>query len=128
MATRKIKDAKDLSTNELIYFKSHAQATYMSDGRTVEEAVNGMSGGGTRDTSNLATKDEIPVLDEYAKTEDIQEAIDNAIDEHFSKQRRSRNLHFDTKRDIQGFTHFAKPMLKRLSLNNGICIITHRKG
>ena len=40
MATRKIKDAKDLSTDELIYFKGHAQATYMSDGRTVEEAIN----------------------------------------------------------------------------------------
>lgn len=61
MATRKIKDAKDLSTNELIYFKGHAQATYMSDGRTVEEAVNGMSGGlgGSIDTSNFATKDEL---------------------------------------------------------------------
>lgn len=40
MSTRKIKDAKDLSTNELIYFKGHAQATYLSDGRTVEEAIN----------------------------------------------------------------------------------------
>ena len=40
MATRKIKDAKDLSTNDLIYFKGHAQATFMSDGRTVEEAIN----------------------------------------------------------------------------------------
>ena len=39
MATRKIKDAKDLSTNELIYFKGHAKATYMSDGRTVEDAI-----------------------------------------------------------------------------------------
>lgn len=46
MATRKIKDAKDLSTNELIYFRGHAQAIYMSDGRTVEEAVNNTSGGG----------------------------------------------------------------------------------
>lgn len=45
MATRKIKDAKDLSTNELIYFKGHAKATYMSDGRTVEEAVNTIGGG-----------------------------------------------------------------------------------
>lgn len=27
MSTRKIKDAKNLSTNELIYFKGHAQAT-----------------------------------------------------------------------------------------------------
>ena len=40
MATRQIKDAKDLTTNELIYFKGHAKATYMSDGRTVEDAVN----------------------------------------------------------------------------------------
>ena len=45
MSTRKIKDAKDLSTNELIYFKGHAQATYMSDGRTVEEAITTSSGG-----------------------------------------------------------------------------------
>lgn len=58
MSTRQIKDAKDLSTNELIYFKGHAQATYMSDGRTVEEAVNSMSGGsggGSIDTSNFVT-------------------------------------------------------------------------
>lgn len=48
MATRKIKDAKDLSTNELIYFKSHAKATYMSDGTTVEDAINNIkiAGGG----------------------------------------------------------------------------------
>lgn len=58
MATRQIKDAKDLSTNELIYFKGHAQATYMSDGRTVEEAITS-STGGSIDTSNLATKTEL---------------------------------------------------------------------
>lgn len=54
MSTRKIKDAKDLSTNELIYFKGHAQATYMSDGRTVEEAITSSTGGsgGTIDTSD----------------------------------------------------------------------------
>ena len=46
MSTRNIKDAKDLSTNELIYFKGHAQATYMSDGRTVEEAINSSTGSG----------------------------------------------------------------------------------
>ena len=33
-------DAKDLTTNEKIYFKGHAKATYMSDGRNVEEAIN----------------------------------------------------------------------------------------
>lgn len=52
MSTRKIKDAKDLSTNELIYFKGHAQATYMSDGRTVEEAIN--SSGGSSSGSGSA--------------------------------------------------------------------------
>jgi len=48
MSTRKIKDAKDLSTNELIYFKGHAKATYMSDGKTVEDAINNIkvTGGG----------------------------------------------------------------------------------
>ena len=72
MSTRKIKDAKDLSTNELIYFKGHAQATYMSDGRTVEEAIISSTGGsgGTIDTSNLATKDEL------AQKQDIISDID----------------------------------------------------
>lgn len=72
MATRQIKDAKDLITNELIYFKGHAKATYMSDGRTVEEAVNSMSGGsgGSIDTSNLVTKDEL------AQKQDVISDID----------------------------------------------------
>lgn len=46
MATRKIKDAKDLDTGELIYIKGHAKATYMSDGRTVEDAIKAGGGGG----------------------------------------------------------------------------------
>ena len=46
MATRKVKDAKDLETNELIYFKGHAKATYMSDGRTVEDAINDIPSSG----------------------------------------------------------------------------------
>lgn len=54
MATREIKDAKDLTTNELFYFKGHAQATFMSDGRTVEEAINDIdTSGGTSDLSNV---------------------------------------------------------------------------
>ena len=43
MATRKIKDAKDLETNERIFFKGHAKATYMSDGSTVEDAINNIN-------------------------------------------------------------------------------------
>lgn len=72
MSTRQIKDAKDLSTNELIYFKGHAQATYMSDGRTVEEAITSPTGGsgGTIDTSNFATKTEL------AQKQDIISDID----------------------------------------------------
>ena len=63
MSTRKIKDAKDLSTNELIYFKGHAQATYMSDGRTVEEAINNTSNsGGGGNLSEYATKEEVQAL------------------------------------------------------------------
>ena len=77
MATRKIKDAKDLSTNELIYFKGHAQATYMSDGRTVEDAINNIdiSGGG-----------EIPSLAAVATSGDYNDlknkpTIPNAVTE-----------------------------------------------
>ena len=47
--SRKVKDAKDLNTNELIYFTSHAKATYMTDGRNVEDAIKsiGSNGNGT---------------------------------------------------------------------------------
>jgi DNA polymerase len=43
MSTRKIKDAVDHGTKELIYFKGHAKATYMSDGSTVEDTINNSS-------------------------------------------------------------------------------------
>ena len=44
--SRKIKDIKDKDTGELIYPKSHAKATYMSDGRTVEDAITQAGTGG----------------------------------------------------------------------------------
>lgn len=56
---RKVKDAKDLSNNELIYFKSHAKATYMSDGTTVEDAINNIEVGTGADLSDYATKEEL---------------------------------------------------------------------
>lgn len=59
MATRQIKDAKDLSTNELIYFKGHAKATYMSDGTTVEDAINNIGSSESVDLSNYVTKEEL---------------------------------------------------------------------
>lgn len=57
MSIRKIKDAKDLATNELIYFKGHAKATYMSDGNTVENAIKNLEAGGNVDLSGYATND-----------------------------------------------------------------------
>ena len=65
MANRVIKDAKDLTTNELVYFRGHAKATYMSNGATVEDAINniannGGSGGGNNvNMSNYYTKTQI---------------------------------------------------------------------
>lgn len=47
MSTRKIKDAVDLSTGEKVYYKGHAKATYMSDGKTVEDAIKTAGGGGS---------------------------------------------------------------------------------
>lgn len=43
MSNRKVKDAVDTTTNELIYFKGHARSTYMSDGANVEDAIRSVS-------------------------------------------------------------------------------------
>ena len=59
MANRKIKDAKDLATNELVYFRGHAKATYMSNGATVEDAINSLGGGSGADMTNYYTKAQI---------------------------------------------------------------------
>lgn len=55
MSTRKIKNARDLESNELIYFKSHAQATFMSDGSTVEDVINGIKETGGADLTDYVT-------------------------------------------------------------------------
>ena len=39
MSVRQVRDARDTETKELIYFKGHAQSTYMSDGSTVEDNI-----------------------------------------------------------------------------------------
>ena len=78
---RKVKDAQDISTNELIYFKGHALATYMSDGNTVEQAIKTLqdSGGGgsvnPEDLAYLATKEELNQL-----SETLDSAIANKAD------------------------------------------------
>lgn len=40
---RKVKDAVDLTTNEKIYFKGHAKATYTSEGKDVESELTELS-------------------------------------------------------------------------------------
>lgn len=55
MSTRKIKDAQDTTTNELIYFKGHAMATYMSDGTLVEDAINQLDNNKQDKISDLQT-------------------------------------------------------------------------
>lgn len=37
---RLVKDAVDLTTGEKVYYKTHAQATYLSNGRNVEDVIN----------------------------------------------------------------------------------------
>ena len=75
MATRKIKDARDNSTNELIYFKGHANATYMSNGATVEDAINNLSVRGVDvsdvDLTNYYTKNEIDGMG-FLREQDIE--------------------------------------------------------
>ena len=69
MATRRIKDAKDLATNELIYFKSHAKATFMSDGKTVEEAIKSISTGGGGGVGDTLSVYELDVTEKLNETE-----------------------------------------------------------
>lgn len=90
MSMREIKNAVNNTTGELIYFKGHAKATFMSDGSTVEDVIKNIKPNidlsdyvkseelegyaKTEDIPSLegyAKSDEIPSLDGYAKTEDI---------------------------------------------------------
>lgn len=69
MSTRKIKDGK--VDGEKVYFKGHAQATYMSDGRTVEEAVKKgcaypVVNHGTNDTTFTLTPNTFHIWEEVA--------------------------------------------------------------
>ena len=64
MGTRKIKDAKDLDTGELIYIKGHAKATYMSSGESVEDAINNIiiNGGGGGGGEGALTEAQIAAM------------------------------------------------------------------
>ena len=82
MANRLIKDAKDLNTNELIYFRGHAKATYMSNGSTVEDAINNINvgGGSISDMSNYYTKAQIDAKGYLTEHQDISGKQDTISD------------------------------------------------
>ena len=78
MSTRKIKDAVDHGTKELIYLKGHAKATFMSDGSTVEDAINNIESKidlsdyvKSEELEGYAKTEDIPSLEGYAKSDDI---------------------------------------------------------
>lgn len=70
MTARKVMNARDINTGENIYFLSHAKATYMSDNRTVEDAINSINTSykkinhGIEDTSYTLTPNTLHVWDE----------------------------------------------------------------
>ena len=56
--SRQVKNAKDIVTGELVYFVSHAKATYLGDGSTVEDTVNVMK----RDIKNITLSTEATTM------------------------------------------------------------------
>ena len=91
MSTRNVKNAKDLDTGELIYFKGHAQATYMSDGTTVEDKLTSMKSvgnpvvnHGTEDTTFTLTPNTFHVWDTVdSLTLDLGTETEGILNEYF---------------------------------------------
>lgn len=76
---RKVKDAVDLTTNEKIYFKGHAKATYTSKGKDVESELTELSeevSGLSEKIENLPTAESDVFKAEYGVTtyDEIAEA------------------------------------------------------
>lgn len=68
MATRKIIDAKH--NGEKVWLKGHAQATYLSNGSTVEDALNSIQSGGiTAETDPIFLSSPAASITEAKKTE-----------------------------------------------------------
>jgi hypothetical protein len=105
MSIRKVKDARDLSTNELIYFKGHAKATYMSDGKTVEDAINsiGTGGGGgvAVETDPIFSASPAASITEEKKTE-----WDNKVDKVSGKQLTTEDFTSALKSKLEGLNNY----------------------
>lgn len=81
MATRRVIDCVDVVTGEKVYPVGHAQAIYMSDGKTVEEAYEkvGALNASFVETDGTADEPETPEWRAYvdAKIGDIDTILDN---------------------------------------------------
>ena len=66
MNTREIVDAINIDTKEKVYFKGHAKATYMSNGKSIEDALND----GDFLTREVAEREFQPIGD-YAEEVDL---------------------------------------------------------
>ena len=75
MATRKIIDPKQ--NGEKVWLKGHAKAIYMSDGSTVEDAINNIDDADLKDYAKL---EDIPSLDGYATEQWVENK--NYLTEH----------------------------------------------
>lgn len=77
---RKVKNAKDLETGGLIYFAGHAKATFMSDGRTVEDRINAIETGGGVDLTGYATEEYVnsQVSSKQDKISNLESIIEGA--------------------------------------------------
>lgn len=108
MSTRKIKNAVNNTTGELIYFKGHAQATYMSDGSTVEDAIKNIKPDlsdyvKSEELEGYAKTSDIPSLEGYAKTEDIP-----SLDGYAKTEDIPSVNDFVKSEDLPNFDEFAK--------------------
>ena len=94
MSTRKIKNAVNNTTGELIYFKGHAKATFMSDGSTVEDTINNIESKidlsdyvKSEELEGYAKTEDIPSLEGYAKSDDIPSLDGYATEEWVENKR-----------------------------------------
>lgn len=80
MTTRRVIDAKD-KDGEKVYVKGHAKATYMSDGRTVEDAIKQIGTGGGGGGGIAVEKDPVFLASPAASiTEEQIEAWDKSLE------------------------------------------------
>ena len=86
IGSRKVKDLIDNQTQEPVYIKGHAQATFMSDGATVEDAINNLLVNGIGEGGSSGNQDQssvVPIPNTVVKRDESGQIHANAfIDEN----------------------------------------------